>query len=54
LTACLFRCPPPDQAEGLVEKLDDAGLRAVADWLSVQAVDEPPAVKEAVREAAKN
>jgi hypothetical protein len=39
----------PDLVENLVDKLDDAGLRAVADWLSEQQPDALPAVKEAAK-----
>jgi hypothetical protein len=39
----------PDQVEILVDKLADAGLRAVADWLSEQQPEDTQAVKEAAK-----
>jgi hypothetical protein len=39
----------PDQVENLVEKLDDAGLRAVAEWLQEQQPEDLQAVKEAAK-----
>jgi uncharacterized protein YidB (DUF937 family) len=40
-----------DQVEVLADRLDDAGLRAVADWLAAQQAEVDP---QAVRDAAKN
>jgi uncharacterized protein YidB (DUF937 family) len=39
-----------DQVEALADKLDDAGLRAVADWIAAQ----PAADLADLRDAAKN
>jgi hypothetical protein len=39
----------PDKAEALVEKLDDDGLIAVANWLENSAADDPKEFKDAVK-----
>ncbi len=39
----------PDKVEALVEKLDDDGLVAVADWLERQSSDDPKEFKDAVK-----